>query len=208
MQLTPEQEALVRTWAAEGATLSDIQTRLADECGVHLSYLDTRFLLLDLKVDLVEKTKKEPPPPAAAGVAAAGGAGGPYEEGSGRPSEGPGTEAADLADDEDAYGAAPPLPGEEPPDAMDSGSPDGGAGERSEPEGVASTLKLDLARIQRPGFAASGSVTCSDGVKGEWGIDAYGRLALAFPDNKGYRPSAADQQAFMRQLRSLLSGGY
>ena len=60
----------------------------------------------------------------------------------------------------------------------------------------------------RPGFAASGSVTCSDGVKGEWGIDNYGRLALAFPDNKGYRPSAADQQAFMQRLRSLLSGGY
>ena len=49
MQITPEQEALVRAWAAEGATLSDIQTRLADECGVRLSYLDTRFLLLDLK---------------------------------------------------------------------------------------------------------------------------------------------------------------
>ena len=37
-------------------------------------------------------------------------------------------------------------------------------------------------------------------MKGEWGIDNYGRLALAFPDNKGYRPSAADQQAFMQRL--------
>ena len=158
MQLTPEQESLVRAWAAEGATLSDIQTRLADECGVRLSYLDTRFLLLDLKVDLVEKTKKEPPPP-----------------------------------------VAPPAagePGAEPPPPADAAAPG------------ASTLKVDLARIQRPGFAASGSVTCSDGVKGEWGIDNYGRLALAFPDNQGYRPSAADQQAFMQQLRSLLSGGY
>ena len=163
MQITPQQEALVRAWAAEGATLSDIQTRLADECGLRLSYLDTRFLLLDLKVDLVEKTKKDPPP-------------------------------RNL---ESGYSAG-------------FGSPAGGAGERSEPEGVpgASTLTVDLARIQRPGFAASGSVTCSDGVKGEWGIDNYGRLALAFPDNKGYRPSAADQQAFMQQLRSLLSGGY
>ena len=122
----------------------------------------------------------------------------------------------DDAADGDAYGDAPPLPGaeplpgEEPADAADPGSPAGGAGERSEPEGVpgASTLTVDLARIQRPGFAASGSITCSDGVKGEWGIDNYGRLALAFPDNKGYRPSAADQQAFMQKLRELLSGGY
>ena len=202
MQITPEQEALVRAWAAEGATLSDIQTRLADECGVRLSYLDTRFLLLDLKVDLVEKTKKEPPPRNLESGGPAAGFGSP-DGGAGERSEPEGVDP-----DDDAYGAAPPLPGEEPPDAADSGSPDGGAGERSEPEGVASTLTVDLARIQRPGFAASGSVTCSDGVKGEWGIDAYGRLALAFPDNKGYRPSAADQRAFMQQLRSLLSGGY
>ena len=192
MQLTPEQEALVRAWAAEGATLSDIQTRLADECGVRLSYLDTRFLLLDLKVDLVEKTKKEPPPPAAAGFAAAGG---------------PGAEAPDRLDDEDAYGAAPPLPGEEYGEPADAAEPPPPAPADAAAPG-ASTLKVELARIQRPGFAASGSVTCSDGVKGEWGIDAYGRLALAFPDNKGYRPSAADQRAFMQQLRSLLSGGY
>ena len=205
MQLTPEQEAKVRAWAADGASLSDIQTRLADECGVRLSYLETRFLLLDLKVDLVEKPKKSPPPP---DLPASGGAGVP------------------PADD---YGAAPPLPGEpggpgaEPPPYADDpyGEPEGAGAPPAddpygEPEGAgvppadapASSVQVDLARIQRPGFAASGSITCSDGVKGEWGIDNYGRLALAFPDNKGYRPSAADQQAFMQKLRELLSGGY
>ena len=201
MQITPQQEALVRAWAAEGATLSDIQTRLADECGLRLSYLDTRFLLLDLKVDLVEKTKKDPPPRDLAAPAA----GGSGEESPDR---------WDDAADGDAYGAAPPLPGEEYAESAEDSGPAGGSGaEPPSPAGEAaapgaSTLTVDLARIQRPGFAASGSVTCSDGVKGEWGIDNYGRLALAFPDNKGYRPSAADQQAFMQQLRSLLSGGY
>jgi len=201
MQLTPQQEALVRAWAAEGATLSDIQTRLADECGLRLSYLDTRFLLLDLKVDLVEKTKKDPPPRDLAAPAA----GGSGEESPDR---------WDDAADGDAYGAAPPLPGEEYAEPAEDSGPAGGSGaEPPSPAGEAaapgaSTLTVDLARIQRPGFAASGSVTCSDGVKGEWGIDNYGRLALAFPDNKGYRPSAADQQAFMQRLRSLLSGGY
>ena len=201
MQITPQQEALVRAWAAEGATLSDIQTRLADECGLRLSYLDTRFLLLDLKVDLVEKTKKDPPPRDLAAPAAGG---------SGKES----SDRWDDAADGDAYGAAPPLPGEEYAEPAEDSGPAGGSG--AEPPSPAdeaaapgaSTLTVDLARIQRPGFAASGSVTCSDGVKGEWGIDNYGRLALAFPDNKGYRPSAADQQAFMQRLRSLLSGGY
>ncbi len=192
MQITPEQQQKVRAWAAEGASLSDIQTRLADECGLRLSYLDTRFLLIDLKVDLVEKPKKSSPPPDL-----------PASDGAGAP----------PADD---YGAAPPLPGEpggsgaEPPSYADEDDP------YAEPEGAeappadapASSVKVDLARIQRPGFAASGSITCSDGVKGEWGIDVYGRLSLAFPDHKGYRPTPADQQAFMQQLRSLLSGGY
>ena len=100
MQITPQQEALVRAWAAEGATLSDIQTRLADECGLRLSYLDTRFLLLDLKVDLVEKTKKDPPPRDLAA---------PVAGGSGEESP----DRWDDAADGDAYGAAPPLPGEE-----------------------------------------------------------------------------------------------
>ena len=201
MQITPQQEALVRAWAEEGATLSDIQTRLADECGLRLSYLDTRFLLLDLKVDLVEKTKKDPPPRDLAAPAA----GGSGEESPDR---------WDDAADGDAYGAAPPLPGEEYAEPAEDSGPAGGSGaEPPSPAGEAaapgaSTLTVDLARIQRPGFAASGSVTCSDGVKGEWGIDNYGRLALAFPDNKGYRPSAADQQAFMEKLRALLSAGY
>ena len=86
--------------------------------------------------------------------------------------------------------------------------PEGAGAPESAPEGAgAGSVAVDVDRIQRPGFAASGSITCSDGVKGQWGIDNYGRIALAFPGNKGYNPSAADQQAFMMQLRSLL-GGY
>ncbi|MBQ9727773.1 MAG: hypothetical protein IJV65_09750 [Kiritimatiellae bacterium] len=183
MDLTPEQKDLVRAWAAQGDSISDIQTRLASECGVHLSYMDTRFLLIDLSVSVAEKNaKKDEPPPAPE----------PEPEG---------------------YGAAPPPPGadaeaELPPgaDEEDAGLPGEGPEDAAPP--AAGAVQVELARIQRPGFAASGSLTCSDGVKGEWGIDAYGRLALAFPDDKGYRPSAADQQAFMEKLRSLLSAGY
>ena len=186
MDLTPEQKDLVRAWAAQGESISGIQTRLASECGVHLSYMDTRFLLIDLSVSVAEKNAKKDPPPAPAA---------PEPE-------------------PDGYGAVPPLPGEdagaeaEPPPFEDENSlPGEGPGEAA-PSPSGGSVQVDLARIQRPGFAASGSVTCSDGVKGEWGIDAYGRLALAFPDNKGYRPSPADQQAFMEKLRSLLSAGY
>ena len=64
MDLSPEQQELVRAWAAQGDSISDIQTKLASECGVHLSYMETRFLLLDLSVTLAERNaKKEAPAP-------------------------------------------------------------------------------------------------------------------------------------------------
>ena len=69
MALTESQVAAVRGWAAEGASLSDIQTRLADEFGIRISYLDTRFLLIDLKIDLAEKPEKKPAPDVAAAAA-------------------------------------------------------------------------------------------------------------------------------------------
>lgn len=56
-KLTSEQkEALVR-WAAEGATMSDLQSRLKDEFDLTVTYMDTRFIALDLKLELHEEPK-------------------------------------------------------------------------------------------------------------------------------------------------------
>ncbi|CAN5416202.1 hypothetical protein BH23VER1_BH23VER1_28650 [soil metagenome] len=74
VKLSDEQKAIVRGWADEGATLNDIQKRLKDELGLNLTYLDTRFLVSDLELQLrdpkaEEKAKAEA---AAAAKAAAG----------------------------------------------------------------------------------------------------------------------------------------
>lgn len=200
MKLEPSQEEKVRAWAAEGASLSDIQTRLADEFGVKISYLDTRFLLIDLKVDLAEKPEKKPA--AAADPLAAA-----QDAGYGAPAAPEGSAAPDPYDPTsagpDGYDAGFPEEAA-PADAADPAGPPA-ADDQAAP--AAGSVQVELDRIQRPGFAASGSITCSDGTKGDWGIDAYGRIALAFPGKKGYRPSPADQQAFMQRLQSLL-GGY
>lgn len=56
-KLTSEQkEALVR-WAAEGATMSDLQRRLKEEFDLAVTYMDTRFIVLDLKLELHEEQK-------------------------------------------------------------------------------------------------------------------------------------------------------
>lgn len=56
-QLTPEQKEALKKWAVEGATMSDLQRHLKEEFGHTLTYMDTRFLILDLGIELVETAK-------------------------------------------------------------------------------------------------------------------------------------------------------
>ena len=59
-KLTPEQVASLKQRAAEGASMSDLQRHLKDEFGITITYMDTRFLILDLGIELIEETKEEP----------------------------------------------------------------------------------------------------------------------------------------------------
>jgi hypothetical protein len=78
MNLTEEQRQRVAAWITQGAKLGEIQDRLAAEFGLKLTYMDTRFLVDDLK--LVPKDAERPkvvelpaaakPPPAAPPVPA------------------------------------------------------------------------------------------------------------------------------------------
>ncbi len=74
--LTPEQKDALKNWAAEGATMSDLQRHLKDDFGHTLTYMDTRFLILDLGIELVEpakpeEKKEEKPAPVPTGVVTA-----------------------------------------------------------------------------------------------------------------------------------------
>lgn len=68
--LTEEQLDLVRAWAAQGVDLNGIQKRLASECGLHLTYMDVRFLLLDYGIEIAQPSE----PAAAPATAEAEGA--------------------------------------------------------------------------------------------------------------------------------------
>jgi len=64
MQLDDMQRARVAGWIEHGAKLSEIQTRLASELGLKLTYMEVRFLVDDLK--LVPKDPEVAPEPAPA----------------------------------------------------------------------------------------------------------------------------------------------
>lgn len=59
-KVTAEQLELVRQWAGAGVDLNGIQKRLASECGLHMTYMDVRFLLLDHGIEIAEAAAPAP----------------------------------------------------------------------------------------------------------------------------------------------------
>ncbi len=55
--LTAEQIETIKSWVAEGDQMSDVQRRLKDDLGLNVTYMDTRFLSLDL--DLAFESEEE-----------------------------------------------------------------------------------------------------------------------------------------------------
>jgi hypothetical protein len=58
MSLTPEQTAAVSSWVAAGDNLSAIQKKLREQFSVALTYMDVRFLVDDLNLQLKDAPKK------------------------------------------------------------------------------------------------------------------------------------------------------
>jgi hypothetical protein len=192
MSLSPEQKQTVAAWVTAGDSLAIIQKKLSEQFKVSLTYMDVRFLVDDLGLELKNAAKATVDPKAdlsKARVASPGqaekkgglfdklkkavGAGGDDAVGSADP-DAPAEEEADLGPEtaDDLAGAVPP-----------------GAG----------GVKVELDRVVRPGATVSGTVAFSDGTTGKWALDQLGRLMLD-TGKKGYQPSAGDVQAFQREL--------
>lgn len=99
MSLTTEQKQQVAQWVGQGATLSEVQARLNSEFSISMTYMDVRFLVDDLDLELKDPKPATPPKESKAAAAA------PAEE-------------LPAKDEEDAYAeeteedAIPPTPGE------------------------------------------------------------------------------------------------
>jgi hypothetical protein len=61
-KLSDDQKSALHAWAAEGASIADLQKRLKDEFGITITYMDARFLVLDLGIELQDTPKDEPKP--------------------------------------------------------------------------------------------------------------------------------------------------
>jgi len=97
MNLDEAQRQQVAKWIEEGLKLSEIQSKLASEFGVRMTYMEVRFLIDDLK--LKPKDKEPPPAPVL-----------PKAAGAGAETAVTGKQPTPLPDDEADF-ADEPLPG-------------------------------------------------------------------------------------------------
>jgi hypothetical protein len=55
IKLTQEQEQAVKKWAKDGCGLSEIQKNLSKQLEIMATYMDVRFLAIDLKLEIRDK---------------------------------------------------------------------------------------------------------------------------------------------------------
>ena len=60
MTLTDEQKSAVATWITSGLGLSDVQKRLREDYNLPLTYMETRFLVDDMKLTLYDEPEEIP----------------------------------------------------------------------------------------------------------------------------------------------------
>jgi hypothetical protein len=192
MQLSPEQKQTVTAWVAAGDSLAAIQKKLSEQLKVSMTYMDVRFLVDDLGLELKNAVTPTVDPKADLSKARAVPPGQPEKKGGlfdklKKVVGAGGDDAAEAADPEALAEDEADL-GPETPDDLGGAVPAGPGG-----------VKVELDRVVRPGAAVSGTVTFSDGTAGKWALDQLGRLMLD-TGKKGYQPTAGDVQAFQREL--------
>jgi len=193
MTLTPEQKQAVSTWVAAGDNLSAIQKKLSEQFKVSMTYMDVRFLVDDLNLALKDPTPKAD----ASDVTKAPTA---------RPAAEKSPEKKGLLEKAKEKLGLGSREAEQPDEALAEEYPSDEAElDEAVPPAGASTVAVEVDKVTLlPGALASGSVTFSDGVTGKWIVDNYGRPGFTEISKAGYRPSAADAQAFMQELNATL----
>ena len=191
MSLTPEQKQTVSTWVAAGDNLSAVQKKLIEQFKISMTYMDVRFLVDDLGLELKNATPKADTSDVTKAAAAPRAATPPPAEKKG---------FMDKLKEKVGMGDA----GTDDEDEVPTNDyTDEEAGVPAAPPAGPGQLSVEIDRIMRPGSVVSGTVIFSDGVSGKWALDQLGRLMLD-TSQPGYKPGPADVQAFQRELSTQL----
>ncbi len=176
---TKERDEYIASQLNAGVSLSDVQTKLAQEYGVKMTYFELRMLAMGLAVDWEKQDKPKPAATPAPVVAAS-----PQE-----------AATDDVADANDAFEA----------DA-ENVEPEADEEEAAEDEEAADgETKIVLDETPHPGAALSGTAVFASGASGKWALSRNGRLGFE-PDEGSAEPDENDWQLFQAELQKTLQG--
>ena len=187
--LTPEQKQAVASWVAAGDSLSNVQKKLLEQFQLSLTYMDVRFLVDDLDLQIKDAAPKADANDISKSPARAG-----------TPAAGQSEKKGFLDKAKEKLGL-----GEKPGGADDEPAEDLGDDEFDDLPAAEGNVRVTVDSVTLiPGAMASGEVTFSDGVTGKWIVDNYGRPGFTEVSQPGYRPTPGDAQAFMQELNLAL----
>ena len=179
---TKERDEYIASQLNAGVSLSDVQTKLAQEYGVKMTYFELRMLAMGLAVDW-EKQDKPKPAAAPAPVVAA-------------PQQAAADDDMAAADDFNADDAEDTEA--EPADDDDNEEP-------GDDEAADGETKIVLDETPHPGAALSGTAVFASGASGKWALSRNGRLGFE-PDEGSKEPDENDWQLFQAELQKTLQG--
>ena len=187
--LTPEQKQAVASWVAAGDSLSNVQKKLLEQFQLSLTYMDVRFLVDDLDLQIKDAAPKADANDVSKSPARAA-----------TPAAGQSEKKGFLDKAKEKLGL-----GEKPGGADDEPAEDLGDEEFDDLPAAEGNVRVTVDSVTLiPGAMASGEVTFSDGVTGKWIVDNYGRPGFTEVSQPGYRPTPGDAQAFMQELNLAL----
>ncbi|MEC7357518.1 MAG: hypothetical protein VYC09_03680 [Verrucomicrobiota bacterium] len=148
MQLSEDQKKAIEEWIQSGADLNKIQQKLKEEFKLNLTYLDTRFLLGDLGLEIIEEEEEE-------------------EEEEMDPVQPEEKEDSAIKNGKESESQEQETLPEDPEEEKDN-----------ESENQTTNVNLTVDSLTQPQCIISGKVTFSDGKAAAWYIDQLGRLGL------------------------------
>jgi hypothetical protein len=154
MTLTPEQKSSVSEWIAAGDNLYAVQKKLAEHFKVSMTYMDVRFLVDDLNLQL-----KDPAPKADASDVSKGNQAKPVPEKQGAADKA--TEKLGPGADEEGEAAAPPTGVSVTVDKVSLNPNAMASGTMTFPDGVTGRWIVDLqgrpgiVEVSKPGYRPS-----------------------------------------------------
>ena len=180
---TKERDEFIAAQLNAGVSLSDVQTRLAQEFGVKMTYFELRMLAMGLSVDWEKQDKPKTAPAPVAPVV-------------------PQDKAVDGDEQDDADAFDTETEAEDEDTAPEDDEDEDIDNDEDEADGA---TKIVLDETPHPGAALSGTAVFASGASGKWALSRNGRLGFE-PDEGSAEPDENDWQLFQAELQKTLQG--